>query len=426
MDFRVCLLLGFLLVVVDCTASRSKRTINIQAGYLRWSTPGAIPYYLDTAYTMEEQLQIAAAIRTIISDMRSCIGFTYTAPTAPVFKVKITPFAEDGKTLEQYCSSAPGFDQAKQTAGKTEQRLVLARGPNGCFTGKNRDLMKYFAILLGKRFEHDRGDRNDYIDVSQTALVNDANSIYRPFTAQEAYWSAFPYDYCSITHNQPAENGRPAAFTVKKAPFFIPALSRLSNTDCQLISMLYPSQCDRKKCEPLDCAAQVNTVSASNATSTPGSSTAASTTGPTTTAQTSSQTACPTVTTAATATTTAGPTIPPFVKSTCTDGDFSIFCKKAPTASLLYQAGATTDDDVYVLISGNCAMTYTLGEKPFPSDPTKSVMAVEPVLTVNQTANPVDLSLLFPGYDALGQTLPINFAFTASNNGPTFLSNSAN
>ena len=34
-------------------------------------------------------------------------------------------------------------------AKRTEQRVVLARGPNGCFDGSQRTLMKLFTIILG-------------------------------------------------------------------------------------------------------------------------------------------------------------------------------------------------------------------------------------------------------------------------------------
>ncbi|GAV04592.1 hypothetical protein RvY_14856 [Ramazzottius varieornatus] len=420
--------LSLLLLAVSCTYA----TINIQAQFLRWPYPTAIPYYLDAAYTADERTQIKAAIAKVVADMKSCIGFAEVFPTDPSYKVKITPFADDGTTAEPYCYSYPGFYKDLQVSGKTEQRVVLARGPTGCFTGKLRDLMKFVVVTIGKRNEHQRGDRGDYIDVKQDALAANAYSgtAYRIYSAQEAYWAAFPYDYCSITHSRSTDMAKPGqqAFTVKKAPFFVPALDRLSNSDCQLISLMYPTSCDRKKCDPLDCAAQVNTtttVTPATATPTLGSTTAASTTGVTANTQGNTPTACPSGITAATATTTAGTTAPPFVKSTCTDGDFSTFCKKAPTASLLYEAGATREQDVYVLINGNCAMTYTMGKKAAPDDPGQTVATVDPALATGQTANPVDLSVLFPRYDSLGQTLPINFAFVASNNGPTFLSNSA-
>ena len=56
-----------------------------------------------------------------------------------------------------------------------------------------------------------------------------------------AYWLAFPYDYCSVTHNRDTDFALPGkkAFVVKSAPYFVPNLPRLSNTDCQLINMMY-------------------------------------------------------------------------------------------------------------------------------------------------------------------------------------------
>ena len=90
-----------------------------------------------------------------------------------------------------------------------------------------------------------------------------SGTAYRIYSAQEAYWSAFPYDYCSVTHNHPTDLAKPdqQAFSVKKAPFFIPTLDRLSNSDCQLISLMYSRTCDRKKCDPRNSIALKTIIS---------------------------------------------------------------------------------------------------------------------------------------------------------------------
>lgn len=44
----------------------------------------------------DEKMQIKAAIAKVVADMKSCIGFPEVSPSDPSYKVKITPFADDG------------------------------------------------------------------------------------------------------------------------------------------------------------------------------------------------------------------------------------------------------------------------------------------------------------------------------------------
>ena len=74
---------------------------------------------------------------------------------------------------------------------------------------------------------------------------------YRPFpAASQAFALKFPYDYESITHNQPTDFAVPGkqAFTVKGAPHVIPARDKVSNKDCRFIAVLY--DCDPARCAP--------------------------------------------------------------------------------------------------------------------------------------------------------------------------------
>ena len=78
---------------------------------------------------------------------------------------------------------------------------------------------------------------------------------YRLYNTSEALWTLFPYDYCSITHNQPGDYAVSGTqvFTVKAPPQAIPKLDQLSNIDCQILSMIY--QCDKSLCPPRKFAA---------------------------------------------------------------------------------------------------------------------------------------------------------------------------
>ena len=62
--------------------------------------------------------------------------------------------------------------------GYKEQRLIITRGPGGCLDGTTRSIMKYFAILLGKRNEHQRGDRSSFIGVQDSNVIVPVREIY--------------------------------------------------------------------------------------------------------------------------------------------------------------------------------------------------------------------------------------------------------
>lgn len=51
-----------------------------------------------------------------------------------------------------------------------EQRHVIARGPDGCLDSL-RSVMKYWVITLGRRNEHQRGDRDLYITVDMPNVL---------------------------------------------------------------------------------------------------------------------------------------------------------------------------------------------------------------------------------------------------------------
>ena len=64
------------------------------------------------------------------------------------------------------CRTIPGVSQTIIRDGGTKQSMVLAPGPNGCFDGNLGNLMKYFVLVLGRRNEHQRPDRDSYINVN--------------------------------------------------------------------------------------------------------------------------------------------------------------------------------------------------------------------------------------------------------------------
>lgn len=71
---------------------------------------------------------------------------------------------------QSFCYSSPGQHNGLINSGAKEQLMVIARGTYGCLDGSLRSIMKYLAILVGRRNEHQRGDRDQYISVNQANI----------------------------------------------------------------------------------------------------------------------------------------------------------------------------------------------------------------------------------------------------------------
>jgi hypothetical protein len=54
----------------------------------------------------------------------------------------------------------------------TEQIVAIARGATGCLDGTLHSIMKYIAVALGKRYEHQRGDRDTYITMNNANVMS--------------------------------------------------------------------------------------------------------------------------------------------------------------------------------------------------------------------------------------------------------------
>ncbi|GAV06301.1 hypothetical protein RvY_16315 [Ramazzottius varieornatus] len=251
------LLLASALLGVAYGARSKLRTTNTDVKFGRWNRTG-IPYCIDSSFTSTQAQMIQAAIAVIMADLNYCVAWTPVGCSSPVYKVRFTSLtAGPGSAPQTYCWSYPGV-YLDLRATTSEQIISLATGPTGCFDGTLHSLMKPMAIAMGKRNEHQRGDRDNFITVqSGNVAVQSAYTMY-PTDGSQAFWGRFPYDYCSITHNQPGDFALPntAAFTMPAgaSPSFIPKLDRLSLTDCKLLNMLYG--CDSSACNQPICTVQ--------------------------------------------------------------------------------------------------------------------------------------------------------------------------
>lgn len=157
-----------LLTDTEIEPVRTARTVNVDQKYTRWPKRNRIPYTIDTNYSPSESAQIRTALDQITSDLNYWVTFVAVPPSSNEYKIKITALRPDGFTPEKICYSYPGMLAVAPKlplTGVREQRLVLARGDTGCFDGSLRSVMKYLAMILGIRNEHQRGDRADWIEM---------------------------------------------------------------------------------------------------------------------------------------------------------------------------------------------------------------------------------------------------------------------
>ncbi|XP_055338751.1 uncharacterized protein LOC129588525 [Paramacrobiotus metropolitanus] len=303
------------------------RTSNVDDQFGKWNKVAGVPYCLDANYTAAEVDVINKAI-SIMKKAMYCIKWTPVNCSDSKFKVRFTPLkGGPGSDPQTVSFSYPGLNVKPYQNNAPEQIMSIARDSLNC-SMQPRCVLKMLAILLGLRNEHQRGDRDKYIELLNDNLLIPA--AYRLYVSQEAYWENFPYDFCSITHNQPGDYANPGtlAFRIRPntLPGCIPPLETISNTDCRILSTLY--NCDPYMCATLNCSAQV----------------CPATTIPPPTVSTAS-----TYVTTAVTTTTATPTTTELPDVLCSVD----FCADPPPildeASILY-------NDKYFLFSGNCAV----------------------------------------------------------------------
>lgn len=132
---------------------------------------------------------IQQAVRKVSADLNGCVQFVEVPPSVPTYKyislplmtVRKSNIASGQKTgnglcdkhctvflyrnAKRGCHSLPGVSRHLVSTGSTEQKLILTSGPGGCFDGNIGTIMKYFVLVLGRRNEHQRPDRDDYIEV---------------------------------------------------------------------------------------------------------------------------------------------------------------------------------------------------------------------------------------------------------------------
>ncbi|XP_055354856.1 mucin-2-like [Paramacrobiotus metropolitanus] len=342
--------------------SANLRTVNVDTHFSTWQRTTPIPYCLDASFLAAETTAFNTALANITATIGSCMTWTAVPCTSTTFKIRFLPLT-DG-TTPSYAYPGKNLALSNYTQSQVYEQIVgLQRSDSTLCSTDYRCIMKWMAISLSKRMEHERGDRSTYIAV----LTNNLRvaAAYNVYSTTDAYWNLYPYDYCSITHNRDTDYAQPGtkAFTVLQAPYCIPRMATISKFDCYYITRNY--QCATTVCDALpDCATQTcpstTTTSATTPTTpttpatpttptTPTTTPASTTTGSTTTStSTTSTTTTPTTTTTTTTTTT--PTTTTTTTTTTTAPvciDFCLDTTNIDEASRLYNGN-------YYMFSGNC------------------------------------------------------------------------
>ncbi|OQV17550.1 hypothetical protein BV898_08321 [Hypsibius exemplaris] len=251
-------LIGLVLLAVEIQgARRVVRTTNVNKAYQKWYNK-TVPFYIDPDFNPTEAATIRQAINAITAGLPpSCVNFMEVPSSNTAYKIKFSALTGGpGSQGQTYCYAYPGMivpdcptsvPGCKGPTTNTEQLVSLARGPSGCWDGTLHSLMKFVAISLGKRNEHQRQDRNNSITINTNNIAAGMASAYNLYNLNasnlDAYYGSYAYDLCSITHAQPNDYANPgtAAFTVNAGvmPSMVPKMDMLSLTDCKVLSMLY-------------------------------------------------------------------------------------------------------------------------------------------------------------------------------------------
>ncbi|GAU89625.1 hypothetical protein RvY_02155 [Ramazzottius varieornatus] len=221
----------------DQYSQLGRLNLNTDPRYLRWPDPSYVPYKISSDYTPAEERIIHDSMDQIFYDTLGCVRFALYNSTSDKGKdyVEINP-AVDGT-----CWSYPGLLPSNGDG----QKLGISSGKYGC-THSKRLVMKTLFHVLGKRSEHNRPDRDDYLDMH----LENLDPTFAPFAPFQkyldstVYYQGFPYDYNSITHHLPTAYAKPGStvFSVRDSSKTIGDKPRLSYWDCYAMSMQYQCQ----------------------------------------------------------------------------------------------------------------------------------------------------------------------------------------
>ncbi|OQV25653.1 hypothetical protein BV898_00588 [Hypsibius exemplaris] len=233
----------FILIVFVAPYAVRPYVLNVDPHLTKW--PGnTVPFILAPGYSQAESNTIRLAAAQFQADMGNCIRFLDlgNGPVPPNTNyVIVSPTGGPGVPA-QTCYSYPGrvLTPIEQPTVYGQFMAVL-NGPDGCL-GSARQVMRFFASVLGLRGEHNKPGRDNFIqiDYNNVSPVGRSAGAFTPYNPSQVFINATDFDYNSITIQDPmtySTSGMPVIRSLNGRPLY--NAGRLSYRDCLALSMVY-------------------------------------------------------------------------------------------------------------------------------------------------------------------------------------------
>ncbi|OQV24989.1 hypothetical protein BV898_01197 [Hypsibius exemplaris] len=232
-------------------ATPIRTAVNRDSKYGPWLKPTEILYRLESSYTATEATTIHQAMAQIQSDTGGCINFRNFVPGTDAG----TDHIYIGKTLNSgesppTCLTFPGRVLTQSGHGQ-KVALFGTTTTNGCLNTV-RDAMKYLVHVLGLRSEHNRPDRDRFINVFPENISPELQSLdlLKQYNAAQIDYLPIGFDFDSVTIPEPtkyAKNGSLLYTPIMPEQGF-GTLPRLSKGDCIGLALQYTG-CSLASCQ---------------------------------------------------------------------------------------------------------------------------------------------------------------------------------
>ncbi|GAU91609.1 hypothetical protein RvY_03834 [Ramazzottius varieornatus] len=219
----------------------SSFVINSDSQRYRTWPNGIVNFILPpNEYNAQEEGVIRQAMQQIQNDMSGCVRFQEVfRPTTP--GLRYTVITHNGGLSGvggQSCYAFPGMVVSQTGQG---QFMAMQGGTNGCLASP-RQAMRLLVSLLGLRSEHNKPNRDNFIQINQANLnaVAMGNNIFNIYDASKSLSdSGFDYNSITLPDSQTvySNNGQPTIVSRTGTPFQNPG--RLSPQDCQALRYMY-------------------------------------------------------------------------------------------------------------------------------------------------------------------------------------------
>ncbi|KAK2728131.1 hypothetical protein QYM36_008565 [Artemia franciscana] len=190
--------------------------------YAKW-TDGIVPYVIDNSYGIENERMIQIALDDIES--RTCIKFV-------------------NRTEETDYLSFEPVDGCFSTIGRQGGKQLVSLTENCFFFGV---IIHEVLHSLGFWHEHNRRDRDDYIQIVTENIVAGDEDYFEKYSVEQVTNLGLPYDYGSVMHGSSqfrAKNGTKTIVPIPDETIPIGQRADMSPLDVQKLNAYY--NCDER------------------------------------------------------------------------------------------------------------------------------------------------------------------------------------